>query len=152
MLIFCANSNWPKSNWPKSATGSTRKSQDWPESNWPKSSILVGPEHVFRCCRVALFAQRSGWSRCPHGDQRLEIVHSVALHAQETPWHAKVGKDELCRRFDKFIAGEWADLIRDGLQACAQEGHATHHGLDSVERRAVAACQKIRLGEISRAR
>ena len=43
---------------------------------------------------------------------------------------AKVGKDELCCRFDKFIAGEWADLIREGHQACAQEGHATHHGLD----------------------
>ena len=61
---------------------------------------------------------------------------------------AQVGKDELCRRFDKFIAGEWADLIREGHQGCAQEGHETHHGVDSV----VAARQKIKLGEISRAR
>ena len=65
---------------------------------------------------------------------------------------AKVGKDELCRRFDKFVAGEWVDLIREGHQGCAQEGQVTHHQVDSVERRAVAACQKIKFGEVSRAR
>ena len=66
--------------------------------------------------------------------------------------HAKVGKDELCRRFDKFAAGQWADLLLEGHQSSAQGVEATHIGADSIERRAAAACQKIKLGEISRAR
>ena len=65
--------------------------------------------------------------------------------------HAKVGKDELCRRFDKFAAGQWADLLLEGHQSSAQGVEATHIGADSIERRAAAACQKIKLGEISRA-
>ena len=64
--------------------------------------------------------------------------------------HAKVGKDELCRRFDKFAAGQWADLLLEGHQSSAQGVEATHIGANSI--RAAAACQKIKLGEISRAR
>ena len=127
-----------------------------PESRWDVLDQVNFEEvcrtrfPVFQSCPFQLrgrfrqasrVAQWSGWSRCPHG----EIVHSVAFHvAQETPCRAKVGKDELCRRFDKFIAGEGADLIREGHQACALEGHATHHGLDSSERS--WQLQQIKLG------
>ena len=65
--------------------------------------------------------------------------------------HAKVGKDELCRRFDKFAAGQWVDLLLEGHQSSVQGVEATHIGADSIERRAAAVCQKIK-GEISRAR
>ena len=66
--------------------------------------------------------------------------------------HAKVGKDELCRRFDKFSAGRWADLIREGHQATTQGVDTTRIGADSLEHRAVAACHKTKLGKNSRAR
>ena len=133
--------------------------RQWMMSIWQKFSTGVS-----LCCRVV-------HSRCERQATRvaLETLHYGVLGhdtlMETRGWklfilflfmllrrprgHAKVGKDELCRRFDKFAAGQWVDLLLEGHQSSAQGVEATHIGADSIERRVAAACHKIKLGEIS---
>ena len=62
----------------------------------------------------------------------------------------KVGKDELRARFDKFGSGQWAELLADRHSVVEEANRSPVP--DSIERRAAAAMQKVKLGEVSRAR
>ena len=62
-----------------------------------------------------------------------------------------VGKDELCARFDKFGAGQWAELLEEAQHSVASS-HNRIPTEDTVERRADAALRKVKVGEVSRAR
>ena len=65
----------------------------------------------------------------------------------------KVGRDELSHRFDKFARGQWATMLQEAQVASRQEGQAQRlRTEDTPGRRAEAACQKVKLGEVSRAR
>ena len=63
----------------------------------------------------------------------------------------RVGKAELSQRFDLFFGGQWDELhqesMRDGLPS---RSHLV--AAPTPEKKARAACQKVRLGEVSRAR
>ena len=64
-----------------------------------------------------------------------------------------VGKAELCHRFDKFGSGDCQGLLDDAQRSVAHEARVERTPTeDSQERRAEAACQKVKLGEVSRAR
>ena len=64
----------------------------------------------------------------------------------------KVGKEELSLRFDKFARGQWGALLQEAQVALRQKGQAPRRPTeDTPERRAEAACQKVKLGEASRA-
>ena len=62
-----------------------------------------------------------------------------------------VGKDELCARFDKFGAGQWAELLEEAQHSVASS-HNRIPTEDTMERRADAALRKVKVGEVSRAR
>ena len=65
----------------------------------------------------------------------------------------RVGEEELCLRFDKFASGEWWELLREAEQTLRQDAQQVRRLTeDTPERRAEAACQKVKLGEVSRAR
>ena len=62
----------------------------------------------------------------------------------------RVSREDLCERFDKFTRGEWHALLEEAL---AED----HRGISkartsTLEAKARAACQKVQLGEVSRAR
>ena len=61
-----------------------------------------------------------------------------------------VGKDELSRRFDKFSEGQWRTLFEEARRAVQMD--CPRVASMTPERMAQAACQKVRLGEVSRAR
>ena len=62
----------------------------------------------------------------------------------------RVGKAELNARFDRFQEGRWDELLREVQR---NSPHTNNHVKPmTVESRARAACQKVRLGEVSRAR
>ena len=63
----------------------------------------------------------------------------------------KVGKDELSRRFDKFSEGQWRTLLEEARRAVQVDCPRVATSM-TPERRAQAACQKVRLGKVSRAR
>ena len=63
----------------------------------------------------------------------------------------RVGKDELSCRFDKFSEGRWLTLLEDARRATQTERPLCPSNR-TPERRAHEACQKVRLGEVSRAR
>ena len=62
-----------------------------------------------------------------------------------------MGKDELCARFDKFGAGQWAELLEEAQHSVASS-HNQIPTEDTMERRADAALRKVKVGEVSRAR
>ena len=65
----------------------------------------------------------------------------------------RVGKAELCRRFDQFSEGQWRRLHEEGFRHIRSEStRRTVSELPSNEQRGQAALQKVRLGEVSRAR
>ena len=63
----------------------------------------------------------------------------------------RVGKDELSCRFDKFSEGRWLTLLEDARRVTQTERPLCPSNR-TPERRAHEACQKVRLGEVSRAR
>ena len=71
---------------------------------------------------------------------------------RKPPSQGRVWKSELSQRFEAFTRGHWGVLhlagIRDASRSCAPEtsGHRT------PEQRTRAACQKVRFGEVLRAR
>ena len=62
----------------------------------------------------------------------------------------RVPKEELFRRFDLFHEGAWGDLMQEARPSLNERQHRSH--ADSEEKRAEAACRKVKLGEVSRAR
>ena len=83
-------------------------------------------------------------------NRRFPVLQSCPLPlrvAPETSWPRQSGQGRVVSK-----VGQWADLLLEGHQSSAQGVEATHIGADSIERRTAAACQKIKLGEISRAR
>ena len=62
-----------------------------------------------------------------------------------------VGKGELCARFDKFGAGQWAELLEEAQHSVASS-HNRIPTEDTMERRADAALRKVKVGEVSCAR
>ena len=65
----------------------------------------------------------------------------------------RVGKAELCRRFDLFSEGQWKRLYEEGFRDIRSENtRRPVFKLSSNEQRGQAALQKVRLGEVSRAR
>ena len=65
----------------------------------------------------------------------------------------RVGKAELCRRFDQFSEGQWKRLYEEGFRDIRSENtRRPVSTLQSNEQRGQAALQKVRLGEVSRAR
>ena len=60
-------------------------------------------------------------------------------------------KDELCARFDKFGAGQWAELLEEAQHSVASS-HNRIPTEDTMEQRADAAVRKVKVGEVSRAR
>ena len=60
-----------------------------------------------------------------------------------------VGRDELLRRFNLFEEGHWDRLHAEATQV---PQHLTSQRTLTPEQRAKAACQKVRVGEVSRAR
>ena len=63
----------------------------------------------------------------------------------------RVTKEELCHRFDLFTSGEWASLLHEANIAMRTQQKPVHRE-DSSERRAAAACLKVQLGEVTKAR
>ena len=63
----------------------------------------------------------------------------------------RVGKDGLSGRFDRFLEGQWLTLLEDARRASLTERPLCPTNR-TPERRAQEACQKGRLGEVSRAR
>ena len=59
-------------------------------------------------------------------------------------------REDVCDRFDKFTRGEWRDLFADAVQS--DQRIRVRSSAPTLEARARAACQKVRLGEVSRAR
>ena len=63
----------------------------------------------------------------------------------------RVGKAELSQRFDLFIGGQWDELHQEAMRdAIPSRSHPV--GAPTVEKKARMACQKVRIGEVSRAR
>ena len=56
-----------------------------------------------------------------------------------------------CARFDKFGAGQWAELLEEAQNSVASS-HNRIPTEDTMERRADAALRKVKVGEVSRAR
>ena len=63
----------------------------------------------------------------------------------------RVPKPELCRRMDMFSQGAWGKLMREATASVSNE-HRVSPSRGSDQRRAEAACRKVQLGEVSRAR
>ena len=62
-----------------------------------------------------------------------------------------MGKAELSQRFDLFIGGQWDELHQEAMRdAIPSRSHPV--GAPTVEKKARMACQKVRIGEVSRAR
>ena len=63
----------------------------------------------------------------------------------------KVTKEELCHRFDVFVSDEWATLWQE---ATAAVGGFTPSvaSAQTDEKRAAAACRRVQMGEVTRAR
>ena len=63
----------------------------------------------------------------------------------------KVTKEELCHRFDLFASGEWATLWQEATAAI--RGFTPSVGsAQTDEKRAAAACRRVQMGEVTRAR
>lgn len=66
------------------------------------------------------------------------------------------GRDELTRRFDRFLRGEWAELMAETQVPARQQqrprGKEEEEPAAAMERKLEAACNKVRQGEVSRAR
>ena len=60
----------------------------------------------------------------------------------------KVSKPELCRRLDLFVEDNWEVLWRDVVRVVGAPVH-THR---DAEWRSLAACRKVQMGEVTRAR
>ena len=63
----------------------------------------------------------------------------------------RVGKEELSIRFDKFSDGQWGLLAHEALKSIESERPRMPRQ-ETAETRGKTACQKIRMGEVSRAR
>ena len=82
----------------------------------------------------------------------MEVVPLVAvLLLRKARGVGKFGKDELSRRFDKFSEGKWRTLLEEARRAVQMDCPRVATSM-TPERRAQAACQKVRLGEVSRTR
>ena len=64
-------------------------------------------------------------------------------------YQGRVGRDELLRRFNLFEEGHWDRLHAEATQV---PQHLPSQRTMTPEQRAKAACQKVRVGEVSRAR
>ena len=62
----------------------------------------------------------------------------------------RIGKSELTRRFDSFGAGRWDELLKEAEAESSHSGTARVPRETTAEQNAKMACQKIRLGEVSR--
>ena len=60
-------------------------------------------------------------------------------------------KEELCARFDKFGAGQWAELFEEAQHSVASS-HNRIPTEDTMERRADGELRKVQVREVSRAR
>ena len=63
---------------------------------------------------------------------------------------SRVSREDLLERFDKFAQGKWCDLFEDAMKN--DRGCKAKTNTLSLAARARAACQKVQLGEVSRAR
>ena len=61
-----------------------------------------------------------------------------------------MGKTELTNRFEKFAAGQWEAWFQEAVDATRSDKPRVP--VEMTEARAQAACQKVRLGQVSRAR
>ena len=73
------------------------------------------------------------------------------LLLRRTTGQGRVGKAELFSRFEKFAAGQWEVLYQEASEATRADKPRVPVELTEVKR-AQAACHKVRLGEVSRAR
>lgn len=64
------------------------------------------------------------------------------------------GKAELTRRLDRFLAGDWVALLEETLQqGSQQQQRRVEEDVEAArERKLEAACNNVRMGEVSRAR
>ena len=73
------------------------------------------------------------------------IVMEERAWLRRSPGDARVSREDLCPRFDLFAEGHWDTLCDEAV--AARERHKR-----TIEERAMAACRKVQLGEVSRAR
>ena len=71
---------------------------------------------------------------------------------RKPPSQGRVGKSELSERFEAFTRGHWGALHLAAIRDASQTRVPETSGHQTPEQRARAACQKVRVGEVSRAR
>ena len=73
------------------------------------------------------------------------------LILRRTSGRGRVGKTQLTNRFEKFAAGQWEVLFQEAVDATRSDKPRVPVEMTEAKR-AKAACQKVRLGEVSSAR
>ena len=71
---------------------------------------------------------------------------------RRSPGDDRVSKEDLCRRFDLFAEGHWDTLCDGAVAAITTSAPQRERHERTIEERAMAACRKVQLGEVSRAR
>ena len=71
---------------------------------------------------------------------------------RRAPGDVRVSKEDLCRRFDLFAEGLWETLCDEAVAAITTSVPQKQRHERTDEERAMAACRKVQLGEVSRAR
>ena len=90
-------------------------------------------------------------------DFSTKVRHSASLpstfegEVPARPHHSSRSCAELSQRFDLFIGGQWDELHQEAMRdAIPSRSHPV--GAPTPEKKARMACQKVRIGEVSRAR
>ena len=107
-----------------------------------------------QACRKALQARRDAVNA---GDELMEerswkmfcLLPCLLLHRRVNK--STIIKEVLYRRFDLFGVGAWDTLVDEAVASIPQ-ARPTARRLWNMEDREKAACQKVKLGEITRAR
>ena len=64
----------------------------------------------------------------------------------------RIGRDELASRADQFARGEWRELINMAVQNVSTFPNSKREASSEAERRGLAAQEKVKRGQVSRAR
>ena len=84
----------------------------------------------------------------PFGRKLENFLLIPRMLLRHTAAHGPAGRAEFAERFEKFMKGQWIELLTE-----AHEARATQRGPEGSSRdKYDIACAKVRLGEVSQAR
>ena len=95
--------------------------------------------------------RKEGATKVTVGPGTVSLCTTTVMLLRRDPG-GKVTKEELCHRFDLFVSGELATLWQEATGAIRAIGGFRLFAPQTDEKRAAAACRRVQMGEVTRAR